>query len=106
MALQWGLVPLGAAQALMFGPLLSTVLSQAPQWAAGIASGLLATAQQLGLTLGVAVLGGLFRSLAGADGGAADHALVIVLAVHALCALVFAALARSLRQSTGTSSRK
>ena len=43
MALQWGLVPLGAAQALMFGPLLSTVLSQAPQWAAGIASGLFAT---------------------------------------------------------------
>ncbi|UVY85206.1 MFS transporter [Brachybacterium sp. NBEC-018] len=106
MALQWGLVPLGAAQALMFGPLLSTVLSQAPQWAAGIASGLFATAQQLGLTLGVAVLGGLFWSLAGADGGAADHALVVVLAVHALCALVFAALARSLRQSTGTSSRK
>lgn len=97
--LQWVLIPLGVAQAFMFGPLLQTVLSRAPQWAAGAASGLFATVQQLGLSLGVALLGGLFWTLAGTDsteGAELDTALAIVFCVHALCALVFAAMARSL----------
>ena len=111
--LQWALIPMGVAQACMFGPVLTTVLSRAPQEAAGTVGGLFATVQQLGLSLGVALLGGLFWSLAGHDaaGGAAgaaagrsaadaaasmDLALGVVFAVHALCALVFAALARSL----------
>ena len=96
-ALQWGLIPLGVAQAFMFGPVLRTVLSRAPQWAAGVASGLFATVQQLGLTLGVALLGGLFWTIGGQDGARAGAAIVVLLGVHALCALVFAALARSLR---------
>lgn len=103
--LQAALIPLGVTQACMFGPLLSTVLSRAPQEAAGTAGGLFATVQQLGLSLGVAVLGGLFRARAGdgaLPGAAMDAALALVFAVHAGCALVFAALARSLAPARGT----
>lgn len=97
-SLQWALIPLGAVQALMFGPVLQTVLSRAPQWAAGVSSGLFATVQQLGLTLGVALLGGLFWSLVGPAQEHAQTALSAVVWIHAAGALVFAALARSLRR--------
>ena len=96
-SLQWALIPLGIAQALMFGPVLQTVLSRTPQWAAGVSSGLFATVQQLGLTLGVALLGGLFWTLAGPEQEHLEHALVTVLWIHGGCALLFVALARSLR---------
>ncbi|WP_114853518.1 MFS transporter [Brachybacterium sp. YJGR34] len=98
LSLQWALVPLGVAQACMYGPVLQTVISRAPHGAAGVASGLFTTCQQLGLALGVALLGGVFWSLAGSEGEAArlDRSLMVVFCVHALCALVFAVLARSL----------
>lgn len=92
--LQAGLIPLGVAQALMFGPVLQTVLSQAPRWAAGVASGLFTTVQQLGLTLGVALLGGLFWGVAGA--GTMDGALVVAFVIHAACAAVFAVLSATI----------
>lgn len=97
-SLQWALIPLGIAQACMYGPVLHTVLSRAPQWAAGVASGLFTTCQQLGLSLGVALLGGLFWSLAGSEGIAAqmDRSLMVVFIVHAACALAFLLLASSL----------
>lgn len=108
LALQPLLVVLGAAQAWMYGPTLQTVLSRTPDWAAGVAGGLLTTLQQLGIGLGVALLGGLFHAVAGAAGGpsggtvAADATgtgsgltvgLVAALAVQAGCAVVFALLA-------------
>jgi predicted MFS family arabinose efflux permease len=108
LVLQPLLVALGAVQAMMFGPALQTVLSRTPTWAAGVAGGLLTTLQQLGLGLGVALLGGLFHAVAGAAGGpaggtaAADATgsgtglavgLVTALAVQAACAVVFALLA-------------
>ncbi|MGO3315451.1 MAG: MFS transporter [Brachybacterium tyrofermentans] len=96
-SLQWALIPLGIAQALMFGPVLQTVLSRTPQWAAGVSSGLFATVQQLGLTLGVALLGGLFWTLAGPEQEHLEHALVTVFWIHVVCALLFVALAHSLR---------
>lgn len=93
------LVLLGMAQACMYGPVLQTVLSQTPSWAAGVAGGLFTTLQQLGLSLGVALLGGVFWSVAGtaASPGAVDLplGLAVVFVIHAVCALVFAALARS-----------
>lgn len=107
-ALQPLLVALGAAQALMYGPALQTVLSRTPDWAAGVAGGLLTTLQQLGIGLGVALLGGLFHAVTAAAGGpdggtaAADVTgsgsglavgLVVVLTAHAACAVVFALLA-------------
>jgi predicted MFS family arabinose efflux permease len=108
LVLQPLLVVLGAAQAMMFGPALQTVLSRTPTWAAGVAGGLLTTLQQLGLGLGVALLGGLFHAVAGAAGGpaggtaAADATgsgsglavgLVTALTVQAACAVAFALLA-------------
>lgn len=103
-ALQPLLVVLGAAQAMMYGPVLQTVLSRTPTWAAGTAGGLFTTLQQLGLGLGVALLGGLFHAVASAaDGTASAEAtgsdaglavgLVVALAVQAGCAVVFAVLA-------------
>lgn len=94
--LQWALIPLGAVQALMFGPVLQTVLSRTPPWAVGVSSGLFATVQQLGLTLGVALLGGLFWSLASPGQEQARAALATVLWIHVGCALVFVAIARTL----------
>ncbi|WP_084502748.1 MFS transporter [Microbacterium indicum] len=88
------LVPLGVTQAMMFGPVLQTVVTRAPEWAGGVASGLFTTMQQLGLTLGVAVLGGVFWATERSAG--LDPALGLVFGIHALCALVFAALARSI----------
>ncbi|MEV0952420.1 MFS transporter [Promicromonospora sp. NPDC050249] len=108
LALQPLLVALGAVQAMMFGPALQTVLSRTPTWAAGVAGGLLTTLQQLGLGLGVALLGGLFHAVADAASGptggtaAADATgsgsglavgLVAALVAQAACAVVFALLA-------------
>ncbi len=96
-ALQPLLMALGAAQALMYGPVLRTVLSRTPTWAAGVAGGLFTTLQQLGLGLGVAVLGGLFQAVA-AHAGVPDAAglprgFVVAVVVQAGLALAFAALA-------------
>jgi predicted MFS family arabinose efflux permease len=108
LVLQPLLVVLGAAQAFMYGPALQTVLSRTPDWAAGVAGGLLTTLQQLGIGLGVALLGGLFHAVAGAAGGTAGGTaaasatgsgsgltvgLVTAFAVQAGCAVVFASLA-------------
>lgn len=100
LVLQPLLVALGAVQAMMFGPALQTVLSRTPTWAAGVAGGLLTTLQQLGLGLGVALLGGLFHAVADAAGGTAAGpgsglatGFVTALALQGACAVVFALLA-------------
>ncbi|MFE7405158.1 MFS transporter [Isoptericola sp. NPDC057559] len=96
-ALQPLLMALGAAQALMYGPVLRTVLLRTPTWAAGVAGGLFTTLQQLGLGLGVAVLGGLFQAVAArAPGGVAaglPRGFAVAVVVQAGLALAFAALA-------------
>ncbi|MFI1524143.1 MFS transporter [Kitasatospora cineracea] len=102
-ALQPLLVLLGVTQALMYGPVLRTVLSRTPTWAAGVAGGLFTTLQQLGLGLGVALLGGLFRAVAtaAADGGGAgggaggglSRGFAVAVTVQAVLALAFAFLA-------------
>lgn len=106
-ALQPLLIALGAVQALMYGPALQTVLSRTPDWAAGVAGGLLTTLQQLGIGLGVALLGGLFHAVTAAAGGPAGGTAVAnatgsgsglaigfatALTVQAGCAVVFALL--------------
>lgn len=103
LALQPLLVLLGTAQALMYGPVLRTVLSRTPTWAAGVAGGLFTTLQQLGLGLGVALLGGLFQAVAGQTGGGPAAGLprgfAVAVAVQAVLALVFAALAARIARS-------
>ena len=51
---------LGAAQGLLFTPLLNAILSQVPPHHAGIASGVTSTMQQAGGACGVAVVGLIF----------------------------------------------
>jgi EmrB/QacA subfamily drug resistance transporter len=55
-----GLVVAGAGLALLVIPLVNVVLAAAPADAAGSASGLFSTAQQLGGAIGVALLGTVF----------------------------------------------
>ncbi|MFJ4675912.1 MFS transporter [Kitasatospora sp. NPDC088783] len=108
-ALQPLLILLGVTQALMYGPVLRTVLSRTPTWAAGVAGGLFTTLQQLGLSLGVALLGGLFHAVAtataggggasgGADGGL-SRGFAVAVTVQAVLALAFAFLAARIARS-------
>jgi MFS family permease len=55
-----GLVAAGAGLALLVIPLVNVVLAGVPSTAAGGASGLFATAQQLGGAIGVAIVGTVF----------------------------------------------
>jgi hypothetical protein len=66
----------GAGQGAIMTPLLNLVLGSVAQVQAGMASGVIATVQQVGAALGVAVVGMLFRAqLAGGEGAAsqAEH---------------------------------
>jgi hypothetical protein len=55
-----GLVIAGAELALLVIPLVNVVLAAAPARAAGSASGLFSTAQQVGGAIGIAVVGTVF----------------------------------------------
>ena len=68
-ALLPGLFLLGAGQGLCLTPLTTTVLSHADADRAGSVSGALATAQQVGNAVGVAVSGVIFYGLLGAGHG-------------------------------------
>ncbi|MFK0168419.1 MFS transporter [Streptomyces sp. NPDC090306] len=96
-ALQPLLIVLGVTQALMYGPVLRTVLSRTPTWAAGVAGGLFTTLQQLGLGLGVALLGGLFHAVstaaAGTPGDGLPRGFTVAVTVQAALTLLFAFLA-------------
>ncbi|MFD7647401.1 MFS transporter [Streptomyces albidoflavus] len=98
------LILLGVTQALMYGPVLRTVLSRTPTWAAGVAGGLFTTLQQLGLGLGVALLGGVFHAVADGQGGGSasglPHGFAIAVTVQAALALVFAFLAGRVARGT------
>lgn len=88
------LVLLGVAQAVMYGPLVGAVVAGTPTWAAGLAGGVVAAAMQLGLTLGVALLGGL-----GTTNGATGVSIVV--GIQALLAISFASLAPSVARASG-----
>ena len=68
-ALLPGLFLLGAGQGLCLTPLTTTVLSHADATRAGSVSGALATAQQVGNAVGVAISGVIFYGLLGAGHG-------------------------------------
>ncbi len=96
----WLGVPLavdGAGLGLVVGPLLATVLLGVPGRDAGAASGVLATAQQFGGALGVAVIGGIYLRGAGSLGGLQ----ACLCALAGLCALAAAAI-RLLPAAPGT----
>lgn len=97
--LAW-MVPLlvlqGAGLGMVMAPLASTVLAGLPPQHAGVASGVLATVQQAGNALGVALIGILFygRLGAAADAAAYAPALGVALLYLAGSALVAAGLHR------------
>jgi MFS family permease len=88
-----GLLLAGAGMGLCITPLVSTVLSSVRPEHAGAASGTLATVQQLGNALGVAVSGMLF--FGALDSGYA-YAFEITLAQFVVLLLAVAALTRLL----------
>lgn len=64
------LVVVGAGQGFIMTPLLNLVLGYVDKAQAGMASGMIATVQQIGAALGVAVVGALFgAALASGDAG-------------------------------------
>jgi MFS family permease len=90
-----GLVLLGAGQGLCITPLTTTVLGHADPATAGLVSGALSTAQQVGNSIGVAVTGLLFFGALGHGYSLAfEHSVlqmgVLLLVVAALTRLMSA----------------
>lgn len=84
--LQPALVLLGAGQALIFSPLTQLVVREVPVRAAGLSGGMFSTAQQLALSFGVIVIGGVvsFTGVVGRDELLAGLALDVLLAAAVL----------------------
>ena len=62
----WFQIPalfIGGGQGLMMGPLISVIMAAVPDEVAGLTGGLVATGQQTGIGLGVAVLSSVFAGL-------------------------------------------
>jgi len=96
-----GLLVIGAGMGLVIAPLTTTILSGVDPQRAGAASGMVATTQNVGTALGVAVTGVIFF---GALHGGYDHALQLSLAQLAVLLVAAAALARLLPRQTPSAS--
>jgi predicted MFS family arabinose efflux permease len=92
-----GLVVCGAGLALLVIPLVNVVLAAVPVEAAGGASGLFSTAQQLGGALGVALLGTVFFGYLNGHSfeAAIVHTAPYAIGAFALCALLAMLLPRT-----------
>ena len=93
-----GLVVAGAGLSLLVIPLVNVVLAAAPASAAGAASGLFSTAQQLGGALGVAVTGTAYFGYVGGGHSFAEafrHAGPYSLGAFALCGVLALLLPRT-----------
>ncbi|MDN5724822.1 MAG: MFS transporter [Propionibacteriales bacterium] len=93
-------VLLGIAQAWQFGPLVQTVMAGVPDRAAGLTGGLVSTAQQAALAVGVAVIGGAFFAVSGSVSPASGWAVGIGL--QAIGTAGFIALAIWMRRRLAT----
>ncbi|GJF28564.1 MFS transporter [Kitasatospora sp. NE20-6] len=94
-----GVALAGIGQGLVGTPLFRVVLSTVPAERAGVGSGVLATAQQSSLALGVATLGTLFLALAPGQG--LDRALALVLALQLVGSAAIVVLSARLPRSVG-----
>jgi EmrB/QacA subfamily drug resistance transporter len=92
-----GLVVAGAGLALLVIPLVNVVLAAVPVEAAGGASGLFGTAQQLGGALGVALLGTVFFGYLNSHSfeAAIVHTAPYAMGAFALCAVLSMLLPRT-----------
>ncbi|MGW4161661.1 MFS transporter [Streptomyces sp. NPDC004788] len=86
-----GMAVAGLGQGLQLPVLFRVVLSEVPAERAGVGSGVLVTAQQSAMAVGVATLGSLFLSLSAT--GPTDTALTVTLLVQAGLAVVTGAFA-------------
>jgi len=97
----WPLVPglavAGMGLALMVIPLVNVVLAAVPAEAAGGASGLFSTAQQLGGAIGIAAIGTVFFGYLGRHSfaGAFTHTAPYAAAAFLLCAVLSMVLPRT-----------
>ncbi|MFF5784414.1 MFS transporter [Streptomyces sp. NPDC012693] len=101
-----GMAVAGLGQGLQLPVLFRVVLSEVPPERAGVGSGVMVTAQQSALALGVATLGSLFLSLtasgAGGSGAAGSGtALTVTLLVQLAMVLFTAALSLRLPRTVG-----
>jgi EmrB/QacA subfamily drug resistance transporter len=93
-----GLVLAGVGLAVLIIPLVNVVLAAAPAEAAGAASGVFSTAQQLGGAIGVAVLGTVFFDSVAAGHSFADalrHTAPYAVGAFVLCGLLSLLLPRT-----------
>ncbi|MFJ3957877.1 MFS transporter [Arthrobacter sp. NPDC090010] len=95
--LQPSLLLLGAGQALIFSPLTQAVVREIPVEAAGLSGGLFGTVQQLALSLGVIVIGGI--STAGGFTGKAEFTAGALLDLGIAAMVVLLALALNRRRT-------
>lgn len=88
----------GAALGIVMAPLSSAVLARVPAQHAGAASGVLATLQQVGNALGVALVGVVFfrgRATGAVDATAFAHSLVYLAATAVLTAWLYRRVLRA-----------
>jgi hypothetical protein len=92
-----GLIVAGAGLALLVIPLVNVVLAAAPAKAAGSASGLFSTAQQIGGAVGIAVAGTVFFGYLGSHsfGAAFIHTAPYAAAAFCVCAVLSLVLPRA-----------
>jgi EmrB/QacA subfamily drug resistance transporter len=93
-----GLVVAGAGLSLLVIPLVNVVLAAAPAEAAGSASGLFSTTQQLGGAIGVAVLGTVFFDSVSTGhmfAAAVTHTAPYAIGAFALCGVLSLLLPRT-----------
>jgi MFS family permease len=93
-----GLVVAGAGLSLLVIPLVNVVLAAAPAEAAGSASGLFSTTQQLGGAIGVAVLGTVFFGSLGSAHSFAEalrHTAPYAIGAFVLCGVLSLLLPRT-----------
>lgn len=104
LALVPAMLVVGAGMGLALVPLPGIVLASVTPEHAAAAGGVLATAQQLGSALGVALVGLVFYQQLGAHAGFAGAFAVSLLAMTVLC-LLTAALVQLLPRRTGSDRR-
>ena len=98
--LQPVLLPLGVAQALIFAPLVSAVMHAVPHEVAGLTGGLVSTAQQAALALGVALVGTAYVAAAAAMGWVTAFAATLI--AQAVLSVVLFLAAGHLRRARAT----
>jgi hypothetical protein len=95
----FALIVVGIGQALAVGSLFRLVLSQVPASSAGVGSGVLVTAQQTALALGVAGLGSVFTTVGAASSGGIMLAMAVVGAAMVALTFGLAVVSRALPQA-------